>query len=59
MQDLREVKIDELDELEEMVCLDLGGTVSCCCGGDASTEVDGITGAATITARTDAMVVEP
>ena len=34
MEDLKKVNLNELDELEEMVCLGSGGTVNCCNGRD-------------------------
>lgn len=31
------VSLNELEELEDMVCLGDGGTISCCNGGDGNT----------------------
>ncbi len=39
MEDFKMVSLNELDELEEMVCLGSGGTISCCNGRDGNTSV--------------------
>jgi len=41
MDNFREICLNEMEELEELVCLGSGGTVACCNGRDGNLGVGG------------------